>query len=329
MAAFPNGLSLTVPDFAGANSDVDIHQEEHLGIVDAAFTSSVELLPFVDVRQVTGSNMLRLERISSIDIQGVSRGDVILEEQFRQEKFVIEIDRMVLARVVIADMDTWTQNRDYRRDYSKQTANKLAELFDTSVLTAAIHAQSFVPPASLGDSFKPAITVATDVAATDITNKAADKLVAAHRSSVEQLIMRNLGSAVYQEGITLVSPRVFSILAQHDKLMNVQYGAAGSNSFVGSRIAMLNGVRLLETNRFPTVVNTKHQLGPQFNVTEADLKAQMVTLIPSQSLIVAQNKALTVKMWEDNKTMSSVIDTFHRYNVGARRPDSIAIVTLA
>lgn len=328
MAAFPNGVSLTVPDFGGVNSDIDIHQEEHLGIVDAEFTANVELLPFVDVHQVTGTNILRLERISSIAAQGISRGDPIVEEQFRQSQFKIEVDKMVMTRFGIADMDMWTQNRDYRRSYSAQVANTLAEIFDTSVVTAAIHAQSFVPPPELGKSFKQTVVVPTDVDATAVTPESADKLVRAHREAIKQLTQRNLGRAVYREGITLVSPQLFSILLEHNKLTSSIFGAGGKNDFVGGNIGQLNGIRVMQTNRFPVEVNTAHQLGPQFNVTADDLKAQMLILIPSQSLIVAQNKALTSVQWHDNKTMTEFVDTFHRYNIGARRPDSIAVITV-
>ena len=329
MAAFPNGLSLTRPDFAGANSDVDIHMEEHTGIVDSQFAYTSEMSPFIDIRSTNNSNQLRLERLSSISVQGVKVGDVIKEDQYRQEKFVIEVDTTLITRAVLNDFDLWTQNRDYRREYAEDAGTQLATLFDQAVLIQAIHAPSFVPPASLGSAFKTAVSVATDVATTDISKAAAAKLVAAHRQSIEQLINRNLGSAVYREGITFVTPRIFSILLQHEWLTNVQYGAAGTNDFVGSKIGRLNGVRVMETARFPDAVNAAHPLGAQFTVTEADLKSQMVTIIPSLSILAAQTKPLTAESWRDPKTKSTFLDTYQAYNLGTRRPDSIAIVTTA
>lgn len=61
---------------------------------------------------------------------------------------------------------------------------------------------------------------------------------------------RDLGGSL-TEFITLIRPDIFSMLMEHDKLMNVQFNGGNGNSMVGRRVAELNGMRVMETPRFP------------------------------------------------------------------------------
>lgn len=328
MAAFPNGNSLTRPDFAGANSDVDIHMEEHLGIVDSKFVYTSKLAPFLDVRTLRASNIMRLERISGAVANGRAVGEALVETQHRQEKFTLAVDKIIYVRNVIDQFDLWTQNRDYRREYAEQAGSELARKYDQAALIAAIKAPSFVPPASLGDAFAPGTLITTDADGEAVDSTTADKLVHAHRKSLEVLINRDI-DAVMEEGVTFVSPRIFSILLEHNKLMNLQFGSqGGGNDFVKGRVAMLNGIRVVESARVPTSPITGHPLGADFDVTADEAKRQMITFMPSQSLLVAQVKPLSAQQWNDPKTFGVFMDTFQSYNIGLRRPETVALVAL-
>lgn len=326
MAAFPNGNSLTRPDYAGVNSDVDIHMEEHLGIVDSKFVYTSKLAPFLDVRTLRNSNIIRLERVSAAVANGRSVGEPLIETQNRQEKYTLAVDKIIYVRNVIDSFDLWTQNRDYRREYAEQHGAELARKYDQAALIAAQKAPSFVPPASLGDAFAPGVLVTTDVADTDITEEAAEKLVQAHRKGIEDLINRDMGDALYDEGVTFVSPRVFSILLQHNKLMNVEFGASAGNDFARGRVAILNGIRVVESARVPSAAITGHPLGSAFDVSADEAKRQMITFLPSQSILVAQVKPLSAEPFYDPKTFGNFMTTYQSYNIGLRRPETVSIV---
>ncbi|MBW6072274.1 hypothetical protein, partial [Pseudomonas aeruginosa] len=146
---------------------------------------------------------------------------------------------------------------------------------------------------------------------------------------VETFIDRDLGDAVYSEGLTPMSPRVFSLLLEHDKLMNVEYQATGAtNDYVKSRVAILNGVKVLETPRFATKAIAAHPLGRHFNVSAEESERQIALFLPSKTLITAQVAPVQAKLWEDNEKFSWVLDTFQMYNIGARRPDTAGAIEL-
>src|SRR5690606_11387637 len=134
----------------------------------------------------------------------------------------------------------------------------------------------------------------------------------------------DLGDAVYSEGVTFIRPDLFSILLHSKKLMNVDYQAAG-NDYAKSRIGYLNGVKLIETPRLPTAAITNSPLGEQFNVSADEAKRGIVTVIPSMSLVAAQVHALDGDFWEDKREFSWVLDTYQSYNIGSRRPDTVAV----
>lgn len=326
MAAYPNGNSLTRPDYAGANSDVDIHMEEHLGIVDSKFIYTSKLAPFLDVRTTRNTNVIRFERTSSAVANARMPGENLIETQVRQEKVNLAVDRIIYVRHVIDEFDLWTQNRDYRRTYAEQAGAELARKYDQAALIAALKAPEFVPQASLGDAFAPGSLITVDTTPDVVDSTAADKLVAAHRQSLEVLINRDVGDELIAEGVTFVTPRVFSILLEHNRLMNVEFGAGGGNDFVKGRVGYLNGMRLMETPRIPTEAFTGHPLGTNFDVTADQAKRQMITLIPSQSLIVAQVKPLDARQWDDPKTFAKFMDTFQSYNIALRRPETVGTV---
>lgn len=328
MAAFPNGNFLTRPDYAGVNSDVDIHMEEHLGIVDSRFVYTSKLAPFLDVTSLRNTNIARLERLSSVEVSSLFPGGVVPQAQFRQERFDIAVDRTLIIRNALDKFDEWTQNRDYRRHWAEQHGSAFARVYDETALIASLKAPAWVPPASIAGAMSPGILVQTDVDMTAVTKESADKLVAAHRQSIEQLAERDMGTDVYDEGVTFVSNRVFSILLQHERLTSMEFGASGVNDFVQSRIARLNGVRIIETNRFPKGAKSGHPLGAAFDVTVDEAKGLMITILPSHSLIVAQVAPIEANTFYDPVSRTQFLETVQAYNIGLRRPDTVAIVAV-
>lgn len=331
MANVPNWASTTRPTWGGADQDVSLHIEEHLGIVDASFGTSSKLLALANVRDLDGTNIARIDRLGAAEVKGRKAGETLETTAIKSDKFNLSVDTTLYVRNRFDNFDEWTKApTSDRSQYSREAGIGLAKQFDRACIGQLQKAADWVAPAHLAGAFHNGIKklVTLDTAANK--EKAnAEALVRAHRQSLEDLIERDLGDEVLSQGLTLVSPQVFTLLLEHDKLQNVQYGAGQSgNDFVQARIAFMNGIRVMETPRFAQAVVTDSPLGADHNLTAAVIKRQIVTFIPSLSLVTLQVHPVDGKYWEDNENFGWVLDTFQAYNIGVRRPDAIAVVEI-
>lgn len=316
----------TRPGWGGANNDVDLHLEQHLGLVDSNFAYTSKFANMMDIRTLRGTNQLRLDRLGKATVSGRKAGEALNTTKIKQEKWNLVVDTTIYIRNRFDKFDDWTSNLDTRKDFGAQHGKELAREFDRACLIAAIKCADFQPPVGLEGAFHPGILVPVGITSTAADGEAnANAIEIAHRKSIEQLINRDLGDSVYSEGVTFMRPDIFSVLMQSKKLMNVEYQAAG-NDYARARIGMLNGVKVIETPRLPTGAITNSPLGEQFNVSADEAKRGIVTIIPSMSLVAAQVHALDAKYWEDEENFGWVLDTYQSYNIGARRPDSVAVV---
>lgn len=326
---------LTRPYWGGADKDVDLHIEEHTGIVDQAFQYTSKLAPYMNIRSLRNSNALRIDRLGAATVLGRRVGEALTTTDIKQEKFTLAVDTTVFHRKEMDLFDEWTANLDLRREYAQAAGTALAKQYDRAALIAALKAPNFVPPSSLEGAFNSGILTTAALTGSDSEYVAsednAEAIVRAHRQGIEQLVERDLGDEIYGGGgITFVSPRMFSILLEHSKLLNVEYGATGGdNNFVRGRVAILNGVRVMETPRIPTAAVTYDPLGDAFLVSAAEARRQIITMVPSLALITAQVRPLESRIWRDDRNFSDVLDTYQAYNIGARRPDAIAVVDVS
>ena len=319
---------LTRPQWGGPNADVDIHIEEHLGIVDKSFAYSSQLASVMNIRQLRGTNAARIDRIGSVKVGGRKTGEKLVSSRVVNDKFTLLVDTVLYTRHEFDKFDQWTSDLDMRKESAEEDGIALAKQFDQACLIQAAKCADFVVPTGLEGSFHAGILTKATIAGTAASGEAdADNLVRAHRLGLEQLVLRDLGDAVYSEAITYIDPGLFTILLDHKKLMNVEYQALGGvNDYARSRIAVLNGVKLVETPRVVTEAITDNPLGSAFNVTAEEAKRRMITILPSRTLVSAQVHALTADYWEDKREFCWVLDTFQSYNVAQRRPDTAAIV---
>lgn len=326
MATTPNFDKFVRPQWGGAASTTDIHIEEHLGIVDASFLYASRFAAWTNIRTLRGTNQLRLDRIGSASVKGRRSGETLDTTPIRNDKLNLIVDTVLYVRNEFDYFDEWTSNPNLRKEVGKEHGIALAKVYDSACIGQLQKAAMWQAPAHLKNAFHDGVretaTVTSDKAAS------ATVLVDAHRAGVEKLINRDLGDQLVSEGITLVSPAVFTLLLHHDKLMNVQFGAGEGNSFVGARIGFMNGVRVMETPRFAAAAVTDSPLGAAHNLTAAEVKRQMVTFIPSLALVAASVHPVNAKFYPDDRSFSHVLDTFQSYNIGQRRPDAVAAVEI-
>lgn len=324
--SFLNDLSR--PHYAGKNADVDIHLEEHLGIVDKAFAYTSKFAPLMNIRTLRGTNVARIDRIGNVKVGGRKSGEELAISRVVNDKWNLTVDTLLYLRHQFDNQDEWVSDLAVRKEVAELDGIELAKMFDQACLIAVAKAAALPAPTDLEDSFSPGILKALTLTGTPAEK--AEQLVRIHRQVCEEFVDRDLGDDLYSEGITPVSAQVFSLLLEHGKLMNVEFQGVGGavNDFARSRVAILNGVRVLETPRFARKAITGHPLGSAFNVSADEALRQMLVFIPSKTLITAQVQPVTAKFWEWEEKFSWVLDTFQMYNIGARRPDTAAAVAI-
>jgi len=331
MADTPYAADLTRTHWAGPNSDADIHLEVFQGDNDTAFIYNSFFRSnsgFISVQDA--SNTARLDRMNTVTVKGRGVGEKLERESVKNDKLVITVDTVTYASTVMDWQDDWT-SPDRWADIGKNHGTEHAKLFDQAHLIQLQKSRKWLAPAHLKPAFYDGkeyiATIPTPTADADADKeKFASNIVAAHAAGVEEMINRDLGGSL-TEFITVVSPRVFGVLMHSKKLINVDY-SAGNGDFAARRVGMINGVRIVESARFPKAAITDHPLGASFNVDADDVACEMVVYHPRLTLVTVEAKPMTTNKYPDNPNFSDILDSFTLYTIGQRRPDTSFAVKL-
>ncbi len=318
--------------WAGANADVDIHLEAYEGDIDGSFRvesmfRSSGLTNFKSVQ--AQSNTWRGDRMGGVSVKGRKSGTALDSQRVVNDKFVITVDTTSYIRTPIDYEDDWTAP-DRQSELSAEHGTAHAKAFDQAHIIQLIKAGSWVAPADLKASgaFYDGLsyTLTGYTAETDPEVKA-ELLVQKHKTALAEFVKRDLGGSL-AEFVTLIDPDAFNVLLDHKKLMNVDYSsvAAGQNDFAMRRVGWLNGVRVIETPRFPTAAIANHILGPAFDVSATEAKTCMIVFHPRKTLVTVEAKPMTVRFWDDEKEFNNVLDSYTMYTVGIRRGDAVAVL---
>ena len=330
MAATPYAAYQTRTHWAGANADLDIHIEAYEGEIDGSFRvgslfRSAGLTTFRSVQNQ--SNAYRIDRVGGATVSGRRNGETLDPKRIPNDKLVITVDTTSYIRTPFDYQDDWT-SPDFTAEYAAEHGTAHAKAFDQAHIIQLIKAGDWVAPTALKnsgaffDGYKDTMTGYT--AETDAEAKA-DYIVAAHKEALAEFINRDLGGSL-GELVTLMKPEIFNVLLDHKKLMNVEFqGGNGYNDFAQRRIAVLNGIRVVETPRFPEAAITNHILGPAFNVSSTEANAAFIVFHPRKTLVTVEAHGMTVRQWDDPENFQSVLDSYHMYTVGIRRGDATAV----
>lgn len=337
MALVPNAAALSRNHWAGANADVDIHIEAYEGDIEGSFRvqsifRSSGLTNFKSV--MNQSNTWRGDRISGAVVNGRKSGETLTATRISNDKFIVTVDTTSFIRTPIDYQDDWTAP-DLQSEYSAEHGSAHAKSFDQAHIIQLIKCAAFIAPAHLKtggawfDGISKTLTgynAAVADANRTVAEVRADIIVQAHKDVLATLIKRDLGDEL-ASSMTLIEVDIFNALLEHKKLMNVEFqGGSGENSFAHRRVAILNGVRVMETPRFPTAAIASHHLGPAFNVTAAEAKARLIVFMPKKALVTVEAKSMTVRHWDDPDNFQTVLDSYQMYTVGQKRPDSVAVI---
>lgn len=326
MTAVHNQAALTRDHWAGADADIDIHLEAYEGDIEGSFTvtslfRTSGLTKFKSV--MNQSNTWRGDRIGAAVVKGRRSGETLDGARIPNDKLLVSVDTTSYIRTPFDYQDDWTAP-DFQAEYSREHGTAHAKAFDQAHIIQLIKSGDFVAPAHLKPAFNDGIQVTLTgyTAETDPEAKA-EILVQKHKAMLTTFIKRDMGDADF---VTLMQPDEFSVLTDHKKLMNVEFqGGEGQNDFAKRRVGTLNGVRVIETPRFPQGAITDHVLGANFNVSAAEAAACMILFVPSKALVTVEAKSMTVRQWDDPKDFQSVLDSYHMYTVGQYRPDCVGV----
>lgn len=317
--------------WAGADADLDIHIEAYEGDIEGSFRveSMFRSSGLTTFKSVAGrSNTWRGDRVGGAQVRGRRSGEKLEDSRIANEKLLVTVDTTSYIRTPMDYQDDWTAP-DFQAEYSAEHGSAHAKTFDQAHLIQLIKAGDWVAPASLkasgafNDGIK--LTMTGYTAETDLEVKA-DMIVQKHKEALATFVKRDLGGSL-AEFVTLMTPDVFSTLLEHKKLMNVDFqGGMGDNNFAQRRIGWLNGIRVVETPRFPTAAITDHPLGPAFNVSAAEAKAAFVVFHPRKTLVTVEAQGMVVRVWDDEKEFCNVLDSYTMYTVGLKRGDAVAVV---
>lgn len=317
--------NLTRPHWGGPASDADIHLEVFDGALDTAFQyNSFFRSNSTFISVADRSNTARIDRLGTVTIKGRQSGEALEPTPVRNDKLVITVDTVTYARTPIDYQDDWTAP-DFLPAIGKNHGTEHAKLFDQSHIIQLIKSRNWIAPAHLKPAFYDGIEETAQLVTGD-NEASANAIVAAHKNIVTEFIRRDLGGDL-SEFITLLDPDAFNLLLDSEKLVNLQYSGDNAN-YAMRRMAYLNGVKLVETARFPQAAITDHQLGAAFNVDAADVQCKMVVYHPSMSLVTVEAKPHTVRIWDDELNFANVLDSYAMYTIGQRRPDTVGVVKL-
>lgn len=330
MALNPYAAVQTRPHWSGADAGLDIHIEAYEGDIEGSFRveSMFRASGYTNYKSVANqSNTWRGDRIGGVTVKGRKSGDALDGSRVVNDKFVITVDTTSYIRTPVDYQDDWTAP-DFQSEISAEHGSAHAKAFDQAHIIQLIKAGTWVAPAALkasGAFYDGIFTTMTGYAAQADLELKADLIVKHHKDALATFVKRDLGGSL-AELVTLIEPDTFNILLNHKKLMNLDYDRTGENNFTMRRIAWLNGVRVVETPRFPTAAIAAHFLGAAFNVSADEAKARVILFHPRKTLVTVEAKAMTVSFWDDKKEFNNVLDSYTMYTVGLKRGDAVAVL---
>lgn len=332
MANTPYNATMSRAHWAGSNADLDIHLEAYEGDIEGSFRveSLFRSSGLTNFKTVAGrSNTWRGDRVGGATVKGRKAGEALDPTRIVNEKLLITVDTTSYIRTPIDYQDDWTAP-DFQAEYSAEHGSAHAKAFDQAHLIQLIKAGSWVAPDSLkasGAFFDGISTTMTGYAAQTDAELKADLIVKHHKDALATFVKRDLGGSL-AEFVTLIEPDTFNVLLDHKKLMNVDFqGGNGDNNFAARRVGWLNGIRVIETPRFPTAAIAAHFLGPAFNVTAAEAKARVVIFHPKKTLVTVEAQGMVARVWDDKENFANVLDSYTMYTVGLKRGDCVAVLS--
>jgi hypothetical protein len=317
-------------NWGGANSDVDVHLEIYDNEVDSRFHYQALFLGLSQQRSVADrSNTYRIDRLNTSSVKGRQSGEALEPTRVANDKMIIVVDTVLYIRNPIDYQDDWTAP-DWLAEMGQNNGSEFAEVFDQAHLIQLIKGRNWEAPAFLKPAFNDGIEIAAELkdnsGGTELDQAALEAnayaINLAHKKGIDELIKRKVP---LNDMVTLASTEIYSALLEHPKLFDRLFGDSNADGYKQRRVVVMNGIPVVECVEFPEA--GAHPLGSAYTVTAADAGCRMVTFSKSKTLVTVEAQPFTSRIWDDKQQFSNVLDCYAMYTVGARRPDTAAVVS--
>lgn len=317
-------------NWGGAQSDVDLHLEIYDNEVDSRFNYQALFLGLSQQRSVADrSNTYRIDRLNTSSVKGRQSGEALEPTRVANDKMIIVVDTVLYIRNPIDYQDDWTAP-DWLAEMGQNNGSEFAEVFDQAHLIQLVKGRNWTAPEFLKPAFSDGIEIAAELkdnsGGTELDQAALEAnayaINLAHKKGIDELIKRKVP---LNDMVTLASTEIYSALLEHPKLFDRLFGDSNADGYKQRRVVVMNGIPVVECVEFPT--EGAHPLGSAYTVTAADAGCRMVTFSKSKTLVTVEAQPFTSRIWDDKQQFSNVLDCYAMYTVGARRPDTAAVVS--
>lgn len=318
----------------GTQADLDAHIEKYEGKILGSFETSSDFLTLGLTDEVSvenETNSYRIDHLGGAKVSFRRSGETINAQRAVNEKSLIVVEAATYVRHTFDWQDDWT-SPNVVSNVAREQGFAMAKSYDLAHIIQLIKSGKWVAPASLkasGNYFDGISLTATGYTAASTREQKAILFYDKMQEALEKLIERDLGSSI-GEFLWYVNTDVFSVLLHHPKSTNRDFDINGSNNFVERRLTMIDGIRVVETNRFPRAAVTAGQvaLGDNFTLTAAEAKARAVLFNPGYTLQTVVAKDLFTRHDPDPLEWSHVLTSARMYTVGIKRGDACAVVNI-
>ena len=289
---------------------------EYGGEVENQFAKSSVMRGYVNIRTLTGTDTLVNRRAGRTTLQAVNDGNKNTRPESKSTAFgkvQVTVDTVILARDKRTLLNEFQTDFDARMELAQDHGKEMGKFFDESFLIQCIKGAQLTEAVPLNGAFGNGQNIELTAIGDELDPT---KLVKGIRSLITDFAERDIER---NELMVWVRPSEFQTLMDADKLINTDYSASNGD-YAAGRLAMIEGCRIVETNRIPTVVNAAHLLGTNYNVTAADARAVAVVMHP-RSLLAAETIPMTPDIWYNKEELCWFIQNLMAYGVTVNRAD--------
>lgn len=206
------------------------------------------------VRSISSGKSAQFPAIGNISAAYHVPGTQVVGTPVAHNEKIITIDDLLLASVMVADIDEAKNHYDVRSEYSRQMGEALAKIYDQNVARVSVlnaRGSAVVPGMAGGTVINGGVAVRTDGAL--ISN--------ALFASAQTMDENNVPET---DRFAFMRPVSFYAAAKNTSLINKDWG--GKGSIAEGKIETLAGISIVKTNHLPntnqsadTSINAKYR----------------------------------------------------------------------
>lgn len=286
------------------------------GIVESQFAKDSIMRQYTTIRPLTGTDTLMNRRVGRPTLQAINDSNVGTTPAPAKTPFgkvSVTVDTIVLARDVRSELNEFQTDFSAREALGIEQGKELGKFFDQSFIIQCIKGALKTETQTLGGAFNNGKNLTLNAVGDEADPT---KLVKGIRQIITNFAEEDIDRS---ELVVFVRPTEFQTLLDADKLINTQYSATNGD-YAQSRLAMIEGARIVETARIPRAAITDHKLGTAYNVSATEATAMAVIMHP-RSLLAAETIPLQSNVHHSNVNYMWYIDSYLAYGVNVNRAD--------